>query len=88
MARWEEHYLRTEAPWNGKTMTLGMEFGVSPFVGSRRQMVDRGSLFGVPGFRWLPAQSKLSAEYCAFVTTAEAIPESVQWDGAFGVAFA
>jgi hypothetical protein len=87
MARWEEHHLRTEPPWNGKAMTCGMEFGVSPFVGSRRQMVDRGSLFGVPSFRWAPARSTLRAEYCAFIGTSEKIPQTVQWDGAFDVKF-
>ena len=85
LARWDEHYLRTAPPWNGKAMTCGMEFGVSPFVGSRREMVDRGTLFGVSGFRWLPAHSKMNAEYCAFITNAPKIPESVTWDGAFGI---
>jgi hypothetical protein len=87
MARWEEHHLRTAAPWNGQAMTCGMEFGVSPFAESRRQMVERGSLFGVPGYRWVPARCKVEAEYCAFVTAAEKIPEHLQWDGAFALAF-
>jgi hypothetical protein len=87
MARWEEHYLRTEPPWNGKTMTCGMEFGVSPFVESRRKMVERGTLFGVPAYRWAPARSKTNVEYCAFVTTAHKIPETVKWDGSFGITF-
>jgi hypothetical protein len=29
-------------------------------------MIARGSLFGVPGFRWIPARSKVSVEYDAF----------------------
>jgi len=85
LARWEEHRLRTGPPWNGKGITCGMEFGVSPMVESRRQMVERGSLFGVPGYRWAPAQTKLSVEYCAFTTTADEIPETVVWDGEFGI---
>jgi hypothetical protein len=85
MARWEELYLRAEPPWNGKAMTCGMEFGVSPFVESRRKMVERASLFGVPAYRWVPAQSKVDVEYCAFITKAERIPETVEWDGAFAV---
>ena len=88
MARWEEHRLRTQPPWNGNGITCGMEFGVSPFVESRRKMVERGSLFGTPAYRWVPAFSKLHVEYCAFVTTADSIPETVQWDGAFKVTFA
>ena len=51
---WEENYSRTSPPWNGKTLTRGMEFGVSPFPEPRRKMIDRGSLFGVPAYRWLP----------------------------------
>jgi len=62
-----------------------MEFGVSPMVESRRKMVERGTLFGVPAYRWIPARSEVSAEYCAFVTTADAIPETAKWDGEFGV---
>ena len=58
------------APWNGNAITCGMEFGVSPLVESRRKMVERGSLFGVPGYRWMPARSAVTVEYCAFITTA------------------
>ena len=83
LARWEEHHLRTAPPWNGQGVTCGMEFGASPFVESRRKMVERGSLFGVPTYRWAPAYSKVNVEYCAFITTSDQIPDSVQWDGAF-----
>ena len=58
MGIWEENFSRTHAPWNGQTLTRGMEFGVSPMAESRRQMVDRGRLFGVPAYRWLPAKSR------------------------------
>jgi hypothetical protein len=85
LARWEEHLLRKDKPWNGKTMACGMEFGVSPIVESRRAMVERASLFGVPSYRWSAARTGLTVDYCAFITTAEKIPESVKWDGAFAV---
>jgi hypothetical protein len=87
MARWEEHHLRNQPPWNGKAITCGMEFGVSPFVEPRRKMVERGTLFGVPSYKWVPAKSKLNVEYCAFITTNNAMPDSVRWDGAFGIEF-
>ena len=64
---WEENCARTQAPWNGKTITRGMEFGVSPMPESRRQMIERGSLFGVPSFRWLPAKSTVTVTYSAEV---------------------
>ncbi len=81
LGRWEENCLRTQTPWNGRTIACGMEFGVSPMLESRRQMVERGSLFGVSTYRWLPAKSKLTANYCAFVIEAPTMPGSVRWDG-------
>jgi hypothetical protein len=64
---WEENHSRPAPPWNGETLARGMEFGVSPFPETRRQMVDRGTLFGVPTYRWLPAGGRLEAQYSAFV---------------------
>jgi hypothetical protein len=65
MGIWEENLSRKHAPWNGNTIARGMEFGVSPMPETRRAMIDRGRLFGVPAYRWLPAKSKLHAEYRA-----------------------
>ncbi len=62
---WEENHKRTGAPWNGRTMTRGMEFGASPLPESRRQMIDRGTLFSVPAFRWIPARTRVQVRYCA-----------------------
>jgi hypothetical protein len=76
---WEENCSREIPPWNGKTLTRGMEFGVSPFPESRRQMVERGKLFGVPGYRWLPAKGRLEAEYWASVRMEQAIPGTMTW---------
>lgn len=67
MGIWEENYVRTAAPWSGKTLTRGMEFGVSPFPESRRAMIERGSLFGVPGYRWIGAKSRASLNYSLFL---------------------
>ena len=64
---WEENHSRTGSPWNGKSLTRGMEFGASPFPESRRESVDRGRLFGIPTYRWLPAKSKLAVEYQAII---------------------
>lgn len=82
---WEENHSRTNPPWNGRTMTRGMEFGASPFPETRRKMIERNSLFGVPGYRWIPAHSTVHVEYCAFLATAAQIPESVAWDGEWDV---
>ncbi len=63
---WEENRSREFPPWNGVTVTRGVEFGVSPFAEGRRAMIDRGSLFSVPAYRWLPANSIATVEYSAF----------------------
>lgn len=63
---WEENRSRTFAPWNGKAVTRGVEFGVSPFAEGRRKMVERGSLMGVPAFRWLGARESVTVHYSAF----------------------
>jgi hypothetical protein len=75
MGIWEENHSRVHSPWDGNTLTRGMEFGVSPFSESRRAMVERGRLFGVPTYRWLPAKSQLNAEYWAVMEQRESIPE-------------
>jgi hypothetical protein len=78
---WEENCSRANPPWNSQAITRGMEFGVSPFPESRREMVDRGKLFGVPTYRWLPAKRRLKTEYWAIVQNVERIPESLAWPG-------
>ena len=62
---WEENHARQQPPWNGQALTRGMEFGASPQAETRRAMIDRGSLFGIPGYKWLPAKGSLKAEYSA-----------------------
>jgi hypothetical protein len=72
---WEENRSRDLPPWNGQTITRGVEFGVSPFAEARRSMIDRGSLFETSVYRWLPARAKVTAEYLAFVRLAETLPD-------------
>jgi hypothetical protein len=75
---WEENQAREHPPWNRRTLTRGMEFGASPLPESRRDMIDRHSMFGVPGYRWLPARGKARVEYWAFIARADSIPESLE----------
>jgi hypothetical protein len=63
---WEENRSRMFAPWNGNAVTRGVEFGVSPFAEGRRAMVERGSLLGVPTYRWLGARETATVHYTAF----------------------
>jgi hypothetical protein len=76
---WEENHSRRHLPWNGESLTLGMEFGVSPFPESRRAMIDRGRLFDVPTYRWIPARTAVTVEYAALVEERGDIPESLAW---------
>jgi hypothetical protein len=76
---WEENHSRLQSPWNGRTLTRGMEFGVSPMPETRQAMVDRGRMFGAPCFRSIAAGSSVSIEYCAVARRADRIPESLEW---------
>jgi hypothetical protein len=78
---WEENCSRKQAPWNGRTLTRGMEFGVSPIPEPRKQMIERGSLLGEKAFRWIPAKTAVRVEYCAFIDEADTIPADIAWDG-------
>jgi hypothetical protein len=76
---WEENSSRTHAPWNGATLTRGMEFGVSPFPESRREMIERGRMFGIPTFRWIPARSSVTVEYWIISRSENRIPDALEW---------
>jgi hypothetical protein len=81
MGIWEENHSRRQPPWNGQTLTRGMEFGVSPMPETREAMVRRRSLFGVPTFRRIASGASIAVEYCAVLQPAEVIPESIAWPG-------
>jgi hypothetical protein len=65
-----------------------MEFGVSPMPETRRQMIERGSLFGTPGYRWIPARSRVEATYRVLIDRTEAAPSSLEWPENDAVRFA
>jgi hypothetical protein len=75
MGVWKENCGRTQPPWNGRTITQGMEFGVSPFPEPRRAMIDRGRLFDTPCYRWIGAKQKLTLEYSAFTESPAESPQ-------------
>jgi hypothetical protein len=76
---WEENCSRPGSPWDGRTVTRGMEFGVSPFPESRREMVGRSRLLDTPAYKWISARGRLDAEYWISSQIADAIPESLSW---------
>ena len=69
---WEENRSRSHPPWNGRTLTRGMEFGASPFPETRKEAVDRGRLFGERTLGWIPARSEVRVEYSLFLCHATA----------------
>ena len=87
LGRWEENLSRKLPPWDGKTKTIGMEFAASAMPETRRKMIERNKMFGHRTYCWIPARSKVKIAYCAFITTADSIPETVSWDGDYGVTF-
>ena len=44
-------------------------------------MVDRGRLFGEPCYRWIPARSKVTVEYCLFIAESPSEATEVTWEG-------
>jgi hypothetical protein len=77
---WQEYKQRSRPPWNNRSVTCGLEFGVSPYPGTRRQMMRRTSLFGEPVYRWLPALGSAHVSYRAFVRSATQLTEdSWRW---------
>ena len=79
MGIWEENCSRPGPPWDSRTITRGMEFGVSPFPESRSAMVERNRLLDTPTYKWLPARGHLQAEYWTSSRIAAEIPESLTW---------
>ncbi len=68
-------FRREEFPWtqnwenypsNGK-LARGLEFSTQPFDVPRREVIDTGSLFGAPTYRWLPAKSKIASKFLMFL---------------------
>ena len=78
---WEENCSRASSPWESRTVTRGMEFGVSPFPETRREMIDRNRLLGAPAYKWIAAHGRLEAEYWIASQIANAVPESLAWPG-------
>lgn len=76
---WEENCSRQASPWDGKTVSRGMEFGVSPFPETRRQMVGRCRLLDAPAYRWIASRGRLEAEYWISSQITDAIPVALTW---------
>ena len=77
MGIWEENRSRPGSPWNNRAVTRGMEFGVSPFPETRREMIERGRMFDTPTFRWIPARSAVTVQYHIVTAEADRVPDTL-----------
>ena len=68
---WQENHKMTHKPWNGEVVARGMEFGTTPFAEGLKKSVDRGSLYGVPAFRWIGGKQKLTTHFTIFLAEIE-----------------
>jgi hypothetical protein len=64
---WQENRRNTIKPWDGKAVARGMEFGTTPFPEGLRKSVERGSLFGVPTYRWIGGRARLTTRFTIFL---------------------
>ena len=69
---WQENRSNEPAPWERQVVARGMEFGTTPFGGPMEQVVEEGSLYGVPLYRWIGSRQRLTTRYVAFLAE---IPE-------------
>ena len=67
VGNWEENYARLAKPWDGRSLTRGMEFANTPFPVSLRAAVSMGRFQGLPTYRWLPARGRCSLRYSILV---------------------
>jgi hypothetical protein len=77
LGNWEENYSRLTPPWNGKTLTRGMEFGLSPFPTGRDAMRALGKLKDTPTLRHLAGKAKWRAQFYAFLSSLPAGCEGI-----------
>ena len=42
-------------------------------------MIERGRLFGVPTFRWIPAATRVTVGYAIITVSADVVPETLDW---------
>ncbi len=59
MMVWEENRKLTTPPWNGETMTRGMEFGNTRIPGSAKKYSTKPEMYGTPTFGWLDARAEI-----------------------------
>ncbi|MBI84438.1 MAG: hypothetical protein CMJ81_14685 [Planctomycetaceae bacterium] len=74
MMVWEENRRLQTPPWNGETVTRGMEFGNTRIPGSAKEYFKKPEMYGTPTFGWLEAKGQLKARFLVFLTE---VPEGM-----------
>ena len=67
LGMWEENLARAAKPWSGRTVTRGLEFGVSPFAHGKAPMLKLKSLRGTPVLAEVPAGGSLRKTFWLFL---------------------
>lgn len=87
VGNWEENFGRKSAPWNGKSLTRGMEFSNTPYPIGLRQSVSLGRLFGAPTYDWLPALGTRTLDFSIIAQPVDARCKGVAAIKPVGTAF-
>ena len=72
MMVWEENRNLETPPWNGKSMTRGMEFGNTRIPGTAVEYFKHPEMYGTRTFGWFDGKEKKTARYVAFMAN---VPE-------------
>ena len=75
---WEENQCRTNAPWNGRTLARGLEFGSYCFANGRQTNVEQGKLLNTPCFEWLDAYEKKQTQFWISLTVTDRPVQTVE----------
>ena len=72
MMVWEENRNLEVPPWNGKSMTRGMEFGNTRIPGTASEYFKHPEMYGTRTFGWFDGKEKKTARYLALMAS---VPE-------------
>jgi len=64
---WQENQNNEGKPWDGKAVARGLEFGTTPMPEGLKRSVERGTMFGVPTYRWIGARQRLKTTFTIFL---------------------
>jgi len=78
LMNWEENNARQDKPWDGRTVTRGLEFSSYAFPTSRERNVAMGKLHDTPCFEWLDAHEARATVFYFSLQRTEASEEPIE----------